>query len=568
MAPVQRKSSLSRACLGTLTVTVLLLAPLSWSQETVDPGVSAREVLQGSKESDQLVEEKQASDSEGLESFSTPLNSLIAMRRALREGDQETVAKFLDRRYLPEEMEQYSDEDLIRALGYVFNQQNILNLADVSDQPQGDLKDGLPSYRDQIGTVILSDGEVPIYMQRVPDGKGGRVWKLSNATVEQIPAMWDELGYGPVAEYLDRTLPDVRFMGMANWQLVATIAFFILAWPLAMAASYILKRLALLIPNRFPLGIARFFEGPMRFFLFFMIARFLVHQLGLSLTARVLLESSGIAFIAWTVLLLGLMSLFRDYQIRKMQHAGNLQYVALIKPFTTILKVIVVTIIALYWANSAGYDMTTILAGLGVSSLAVALAAQKTLENVIGAITLYTARPVSAGDFCRFGDVKGTVEEIGLRSTLIRTLDRSMVVIPNAVFSSVEIENYSRRDRIRYFRQFRLRLQDAGQMRRILEELRGLFIDHPRLVPDTTSVRFENIVDANAVLRLDGGVDTTDFQEYLEVAEELNLRTLEVVQASGAEFTGPGQLVQLAGDPSIGAEGAETDGAASQVSST
>jgi MscS family membrane protein len=192
----------------------------------------------------------------------------------------------------------------------------------------------------------------------------------------------------------------------------------------------------------------------MRLFLFVFIARLLIGELGLSLTARILLESSGMDYIAWTVLLLGLMSLLRDYQIRKMQHAGNTHYVALLKPFTTIMKIITVTIIALYWAKSAGYDMSTILAGLGVGSLAVALAAQKTLENIIGAVTLYTARPVSAGDFCRFGTITGTVEEIGLRSTLIRTMDRTMVVIPNSVFSAQEIENFSRRDRIRYFRKF------------------------------------------------------------------------------------------------------------------
>ena len=538
-------SHLKRSCLAVFACLSLLASSPGQSQEVAEPDVSAREVLESTKETDQLVEEKEESDSEGLETFSTPLNSMIAMRKALREGDKEAVSKFLDRRYLPEEMSQYSDEDLIRALTYVFSQQNILSLADVSDDPQGDLKDGLPSYRDQIGSVTLSTGEVPIYMQRVPDGKGGRVWKLSNATIEQIPAMWEELGYGPVAEYLNKMLPDVEFMGMHNWQLLATIAFFIFAWPLAMAVSYVLKRLALMIPNRFPLGIERFFHGPMRFFLFVMIARSLVDQLGLSLTARILLQSSGISFIAWTVLILGLMSLFRDYQIRKMQYAGNVQYVALIKPFTTIAKVIVVTIVGLYWAKSAGYDMSTILAGLGVGSIAVALAAQKTLENVIGAVTLYTARPVSAGDFCRFGTVKGTVEEIGLRSTLIRTLDRSMVVIPNSVFSSVEIENYSQRDRIRYFRQFRLRLQNAEQIRYILAELRRMFLAHPLLIQDTVSARFEDVIDANALLRLDAGVDTTDYQEFLAVAEDLNLRTVEVVQAAGAQFSGPGQLVQL-----------------------
>jgi len=228
-----------------------------------------------------------------------------------------------------------------------------------------------------------------------------------------------------------------------------------------------------------------------------------------------------------------------------MQYAGNAHYVALLKPFTTIIKCFFVVIVALFWANSAGWDMSTVLAGLGVGSLALALAAQKTMENVIGAATLYAARPVSAGDFCRFGKVVGTVEEIGLRSTLIRTVDRTLMFIPNAVFASAEIENYSARDRIRYYRMFRLQLINAEQMRYLLAELRQIFYSHPKLLQQTVSVRFVDIVDATAVLRIDAGVETTDYQQFLAVAEDLNLRILETVQQSGASFTGPGQSMQL-----------------------
>jgi MscS family membrane protein len=537
----------ARSPFGFLTVMLcgLLLPLLAWPQEIAQKDLSARELIEASQVEEKVLEEKEESDSEGIVSPSTPLDTLIVLRQALRENDHEKAGDFLDRRYLPEEMEQYSSEELLLTLGYVFRRQNIINLADVSDLPEGNIKDGLPEYREQIGSVTLSTGIVPIYLQRIPDGRGGRVWKLSNATVEQIPAMWSELGYSPLAEFLHEKLPNMQFMGMDNWQLFATVIIIILAWPLAALASYILKRLALLIPNRFPLGVARFFQGPMRFFLFVFIARVLIGNLGLSLTARIFLESSGIDLVAWTVLLLGLMSLLRDYQVRKMQYAGNIQYVALLKPFTSIMKVIAVTFIALYWAKSAGYDMSTILAGLGVGSLAIALAAQKTLENVIGAITLYTARPVSAGDFCRFGNITGTVEEIGLRSTMIRTLDRTMVAIPNSVFASVEIENFSHRDRIRYYRRFRLQLGSAEQLRFILAQLRKIFLAHPRVLQDTVSIRFENIEDANAILRLDAGVDTTDFQEYLAVAEDLNLYVIDIAQQAGAIFSGPGQLLQL-----------------------
>jgi MscS family membrane protein len=481
--------------------------------------------------------------------MSTPLTAMLGLREALRAKDLEKAGEFLDRRYLPEDMEKFTDQQLLKALGYVWGRQNIIDITTLSDEPGGHLDDGLPSYREQIGSIALSTEEIPIYLQRVPGEQGRKVWKLSNATVAKIPQMWEELGYSPIAVFMNDLLPDFRFMGMDNWQLIATILFFLIAWPLATLASIVLMRIALLIPNRFPMGIQSFFRGPLRFFLFVFIARALIDQLGLSLTARILLQSSGINYIAYTVLLLGALSLVRDYQIRKMQYAGNAHYVALLKPFTAIVKVIVVAIIALFWAQQAGYDMSTILAGLGVGSLAVALAAQKTLENVIGAATLYAARPVSAGDFCRFGNVLGTVEEIGLRSTMIRTLDRTMVVIPNAVFSSSEIENFSHRDRIRYYRKFRMRLRGAEQMRFVLAEMRKLFLAHPRILQDTVSIRFEDIQDGNAILRLDGGVDTTDFQDYLAVAEDLNLHIVEIAEDAGASFTGPGQLVHLHESP-------------------
>ncbi len=529
-----------------------------WAQaQNEDPAISARELIEAAQKADELVEEKSSSDPDGIKSRTTPMAAMLSLRNAIRQEDYEAAGEFLDRRYLDEELEQYSDIELIRALGFVFGRQNIIDITRLSDQPEGDLDDGLPSYRDRIGTVRLSTGDVPIYLQRVPDGSGGRVWKLSNATVAQIPAMWEELGYSEEMIRLGKWLPKFRFAGMENWQIVGIAVFFLLAWPAAAVISYLLMRLALLIPNRFPLGIQRFFRGPMRFFLFILIAKKCIDYLGLSLTARVLLESSGIDYVAATVLILGLLSLLRDYQIRKMQYAGNAHYVALLKPFTTIIKVIVVTIIALYWARQAGYDMSTILAGLGVGSLAVALAAQKTLENVIGAVTLYTARPVSAGDFCRFGDVVGTVEEIGLRSTLIRTLDRTMVVIPNSVFSSVEIENYSQRDRIRFFRNYEMELPSAEQLRYVLEQVRQLMRDHEKVMDDTISVRFDRIVEGRAILRLDAGIDTTDFQEYLAIAEELNLGIVEIGRQAGARFSGPGRLVHMA-DSGPGPEPAPT----------
>jgi MscS family membrane protein len=192
--------------------------------------------------------------------------------------------------------------------------------------------------------------------------------------------------------------------------------------------------------------------------------------------------------------------------------------------------------------------MSTILAGLGVGSLAVALAAQKTLENIIGAVTLYTARPVSPGDFCRFGTVVGTVEEIGLRSTTIRTLNRTLVVIPNSVFSSLEIENYSERDRIRFYQELRLKLAEPGQLTQSLVAIRELFLCHSDILGETVSIRFFHIENATAILRIDAGVDTNDYQAFLAVAEELNLGIVKAVRDAGASFSGPSKTLKFDGE--------------------
>ena len=529
---------------------LLLLASLQLSfpvfaQDGVKPDASMRDILEAEEKAEEILEEKEQSQARGMDVPQTPLSAMLGLREAMRRSDYTAAAEYLDMRFLPEELDEYKPESLIRALAYVWAQQNIADLTNISDDPAGNLDDGLVSYRDLIGTVTISTGEVPIYLQRVPDGKGGRTWKLSNATVMRIPEMWDELGYSPAAIYLNNLLPQFRFMGMDNWQIAATVVFVIIAWPLAVLISNLLMRLALMIPNSFPEGIRRFFKGSARFFIFILICRILMTYLGLSLTARVYLESSGVDYIAYTVLFMGALSLLRDYQIKRMEVAGKAEYVALLKPLTTIVKVMVVTMIALVWADQAGYNMSTILAGLGVGSLAVALAAQKTLENVIGAITLYTARPVKPGDLCRFGKVIGVVEEIGLRSTLIRTLDRTMLVVPNSVFSSVEVENLSSRDRIRYYRRVLLQMANADQLRVITAELRQLFYSHPKVQQNTVSIRFESIEQATAVLRLDAGISTTDYQEFLAVAEDLNLHIVEAVHAAGAIFSGPGQVLQI-----------------------
>ncbi len=114
-----------------------------------------------------------------------------------------------------------------------------------------------------------------------------------------------------------------------------------------------------------------------------------------------------------------------------------------------------------------------------MGGIAVALAAQKTLENVFGYLMIISDHPVAEGDFCRFGDQVGTVEEFGLRSTRVRTLDRTVVTVPNAEFSAMKLENFAKRDRIRFHTVLGLRYETTpDQLRHVLVEIRRLLLSH------------------------------------------------------------------------------------------
>ena len=484
----------------------------------------------------------------------TPQQALVALYSAFRMGDPESAALYLDLRYVPESLEEVPPVNIARGLLFIFSQQNVLDLTRISSEPEGSLNDGLPEDLEQFGTVSLSDEVIPVYLQRIEEADGTLVWRVSNATVVRTPDMWDELGYSDLNVWLSQVLPEFYVLGMGNFQVAILLATAIGGWFITGWISVLIAGLGGRFSNPWQHALSRFLRVPLRLILYVALIRIVIANLGLSVIAKAYLQSSPLEYLVAVILAFGLLNLYRDYKIRQLELQGDVEYVALIKPVVVIVRIIVATTAALMWADQAGFNVSTLIAGLGVGSLAVALAAQKTLENVIGAITLYTARPIRPGDWCRFGDIQGTVEEIGLRSVTLRTLNRTLVTVPNSMFSSADIENFSVRDRIRFFKLLELQMPTPDQLRAILGEFRTLFASHPMVRQDTVSIRLADIEAATAVIRLDGGIMTRDYQEYLAVAEDLNLRIIEIVHQNGAIFSGPGQVLQIRDFQQAGAE--------------
>jgi MscS family membrane protein len=213
---------------------------------------------------------------------------------------------------------------------------------------------------------------------------------------------------------------------------------------------------------------------------------------------------------------------------------------------------VVLTIIAVLAAlENFGFNVTGVLAALGVGGLAVALAAQKTVENLFGGISIIVDQPVRVGDLCRFGDRTGVVEDIGLRSTRIRTPERTVIAVPNGDFSNMQLENLARRDRMFLQAKLGLHYEASGrQVRTVLDELRKLLLGNSKVDADTAQVRFVAFGATALELEVSAYVRTTDVAEFGAIREDLFLRMMDVIAASGVGFAAAKTVVAPAPSPS------------------
>jgi MscS family membrane protein len=223
-----------------------------------------------------------------------------------------------------------------------------------------------------------------------------------------------------------------------------------------------------------------------------------------------------------------------------------------------ILKVVVFMLGVLAVLGNLGFNMSAALAGLGIGGLAIGFGAQKTIENLFGGVSVMVDEVFRVGDVCRFGDRTGVVEDIGLRSTRIRTDERTLVAIPNGTVATINLENLSRRDKILFKTTLGLRPETkADHMRFVLAEIRKLLYSHPKVETQTVRVRLTDIAGSSLSVEVFAYILTRDFNEYAAVREDLLLRMMDVMEDTGGGLALPSQTLYLSRDAGVEKEKAD-----------
>ncbi|WP_017730854.1 mechanosensitive ion channel family protein [Nafulsella turpanensis] len=490
----------------------------------------------------------------------TPRGTVSGFIKAVADQNYEKAAFYLN--IEPALQESQEGAELARVLqGLLDKDGNIFPYSLISDDTAGEVEDELRPSFDQVGTLMIQEETVEVLVEEIKGPEGGPIWLFSSETIEKIAALQGVMAAPLVDRLLPEILEEYQWGGVAagQWLIMVVLAVlaYLLAWLITAAFLFLLRRFWHTAATEPLSGILQAFVLPVRLYLAVWIFVASTQEAGISIILRQ--RFSGITLIiglaALLLLLWRLTDFITSFSEKRMSIRGHLAGVSAVLFLRRAAKVAIIVFGVIVVLGAFGVDVTTGLAALGIGGIALALGAQKTVENFVGSVTLIADQPIRVGDFCKAGDTIGTVEQIGMRSTRIRTLDRTIVTIPNGEFSSAKIENYAHRDRFKFAPVFNLRYETTpDQMRYLLVELRAILYAHPKVDPVPARVRFAELAAASLNVEIFAYILTKDFNEFVEIREDLLLRMIDVVEASGTGFAFPSQTLYIARDAGLSEE--------------
>jgi len=485
----------------------------------------------------------------------SPRGTLLGFIRAAQEENYALAVQYFQPPAIRHRPSIEQEQDLASQLLTILNQKFGPFLDSISRDPEGRLDDGLSPNLEEVGGTRGQSEAFPIILIRIEDEHGVKLWFVSRTTLDEVPKVYGSLKYPGLEKGLPKPLVENRLLAMPLWQWIAILLFL----PVALALAWVLALITRLI--RKLVRRARRLEplsgppvrqiGPGVVLVATIIHYNFVYYIGASLLYR-----QYYTRVIWMFLAIGFYWLAtqstRAVSRRiglSLTASGRMAERSLVSLTRRVLDVVIFVCIGLVVLSTLGVNVTAALAGLGIGGLAIGLGAQKTFENLLGGIAILTDKALVVGDACRIGDQRGTVEDIGLRSTKLRTDDRTLVSIPNGTVATAVLENYRLRDKILCKQVVRLRYDlSPDHLRYALEQVRELMAQNTRVENSTARVRFLKFTEYAIEIEIYAYILERNYNEFLAIQEELMFQVIETLRRTGATIALPSQTTMVAQD--------------------
>ncbi len=479
-----------------------------------------------------------------------PRELVTRLAALAREGELGKAAFLLDLSGVAPERQRDEGPLLARRLALVLKRLRPTGFSTVSNDPSGAPERDAAVDEEVVARAALGHHEVPLKLSRHPRAGGQDVWLVSAATVSAVDEIYDGLGYGFAGDHLPAFFFERQAWGVQLWQwlgLAVALLLSLLAGALLGALSH---RAFVKLVGRTRWGwdneLVPAMRGPLA--ACFLIVAFLALCEPLALAdgpyQTVLAVAKIVAILAGGWLLLRLIDVSGVALTSFFKGRNDDLATAMVPVFRKVLKPIAVAMVLVVALQNVGLNVAGLLAGLGIGGIAIALAGKSTLENLFGSLAIAFDRPFKIGEFVKVDDFVGTIEEVGLRSTRIRTLDRTLVSIPNGQMADAKVENFARRDRFRLFATLGVEYgTKVGQLKLVVDELKKLLLAHPRVWQDGFSVRFVGYGEYSLNVEVMCWVLAPDWNAFTGIREQMLFDFGRIVESAGCRFAIPSRTL-------------------------
>jgi MscS family membrane protein len=469
--------------------------------------------------------------------------------QTVQSGKGKEAAQYLQ---LSGEQRASEGERLAHELHALMDKAFVGRVGAISHHREGSIQPGVPEDHERIGTFKINGRETDVDLVRVTDSSGAEIWLFSSKVLSQVPELFAGIQDSELESGLPGFLVTTQLFNTPLWRLLALVFLIPVSFALAWVIVRLLhagQRLWLRWRrNQVVEDIHKSFAGPATLILTVAFNQLGAHFIGSPLLIREYYRRvSGLVLIAGVAWLVVRVINRWGERARLQSLAGSgFRNGSLILLGQRIFSALVIVLASLIGLSILGVDITAAVAGLGIGSIAIAFAAQKTLENLLGGISILGDQVISVGETCRIGEEIGTVEDISLRSTRIRTLAGTTLSVPNGQLANMNVENISRRKKSLLEARIGLRSEtSAAQLRSLLEETRALLRRHPKVDPEVARVHFIEFGESSLEVEVHCLLLTGSLDEFLALREDLLLEIMDLFAAAGVGLATPARLIHI-----------------------